>query len=157
MIITRWFLFHSPPKTGCTWFKRILQLHRIQTSGEATIGCYELTDPHVPRLPTITIRRDPADWLKSYRFNFSGGRKRDHWPTVGFFVGRDPTLADVENVFQAYPADVVIDLDNDPAGQVIRIFKQLRVPNLDAEGIRNYKPMNVTKYPEGYRDPYTLV
>ena len=79
MILTRWFTFAAPPKCGCLWFRQILRDQGIAVFGETVfekVGGLELQKyrdsfrHHVPgHLPSITIRRDPAKWLKSCKFH----------------------------------------------------------------------------------------
>lgn len=161
MILTRWFSFAAPPKCGCIWFRRILTEQGIPVFGETVIekvGAWDRKDDtdrfrhHVPcRLPSITILRDPAAWLRSYLHHFKG--KKIHIPCVDRLIDLETiTLDDVEATFKQYRwcSTYVINLDDNPAEQVIHIFEMLGVPNYP-DMILSLPPQNVTDYEKQLR------
>jgi len=154
MILTRWFTFAAPPKCGCLWFREILRSQKIAVFGETVIdkvGGIELQKHrdsfrhHVPgRLPSVTIRRDPKKWLKSYLHHFEG--KKLLIPCVDRFIGQPLiTAGDVRVMFYEYHSTFTIDLDSFPALKVIDIFEELKIPH-DAEKISELPPQNVTDF-----------
>lgn len=156
LILTRWFTFAAPPKCGCLWFREILRVSGIAVFGETPIEVvdgFELQKyrdsfrHHVPgSLPSVTIRRDPAKWLKSYLHHFEG--KKMAIPALDYFMTLDRklNLADVEKMFNCYKSTLTIGLDYDPGGQVCNIFSELDIPH-DPEAILALKPVNVTEFP----------
>ncbi len=65
MIVTPWFSFAAPPRCGTTWFTWLLQREGIEVQGGKN-GSDKHHSGHEDGLPSITIRRNPADWLLSY-------------------------------------------------------------------------------------------
>ena len=156
MILTRYFTFAAPPKCGCLWFRQILRDQGIGVFGETEIPPVDGWEVqrardsfrhHVPgSLPSVTIRRDPAKWLKSYYHHFRD--KRLAIPIVDdMFIGRDITWRDgeVELMYRAYWSDHTIVLDHDPGEQVCIIFEKMNIPH-DANSILALPPQNVTDF-----------
>ena len=65
MIETDWFTFAAPPKVGCVWITKTLARCGIPfvNGGEHTWGT-------TPGKPSVTTRRDPANWLVSWWSHF---------------------------------------------------------------------------------------
>lgn len=153
MILTRWFTFAAPPKCGCLWFREILRSQGIAVFGETEISPvdgYELKKyrdsfrHHVPgRLPSVTIRRCPEKWLKSYLHHFEG--KRMAITCIDHLIGLDIGILHAERVFKTYESTFTIDLDNEPHKQVCHIFEALNIPH-DASSILSLDPVNVTDF-----------
>ena len=155
MILTRWFTFAAPPKCGCLWFRQILRDQGIGVFGETVIekvDGFELQRyrdsfrHHVPgTLPSVTIRRSPTKWLKSYLHHFEG--KRLAVPCVDEFIGHEISSEDIARMFHAYRSTFTIELDfhGEPGIQVVEIFRILKIPH-DPAAILALAPVNVTDY-----------
>ena len=153
MILTRYFTFAAPPKCGCLWFRQILRDQGIAVFGETEISKvdgFELQQArdsfrhHVPgHLPSVTIRRDPDKWRKSYLHHFEG--KRLAIPTVDRFIEQEIDELGIDRMFLSYGSVYTIDLDSNPDLKVIRIFRELNIPH-DASQILSLAPMNVTDF-----------
>lgn len=154
MILTRWFTFAAPPKCGCLWFREILRSQGIAVFGETVIekvDGFELQKyrdsfrHHVPgSLPSITIRRSPSAWLRSYLHHFEG--KKLAIPCVDQFIGhKNICELDVEAMFHSYRSNFTIDLEYGPSGQVVDIFEELNIPH-DTDAILALAPQNVTDF-----------
>ena len=153
MILTRYFTFAAPTQCGCLWFRQILRDQNIAVFGETEISKVDGFEVqrardsfrhHVPGvLPSITIRRRPEKWLKSYLHHFEG--KKLLIPCIDEFIGRDIGNLDVECMFRAYWSTFTIDLDNNPSANVVSIFEVLNIPH-DANQILSLAPVNVTDF-----------
>ena len=153
MILTRYFTFAAPPKCGCLWFRQILRDQSIAVFGETEISKVDGFEVqrardsfrhHVPgKLPSITIRRDPEKWLKSYLHHFKD--KKMLLPCDRFIDDKLITYAKVDRMFDDYASTYDIDLDDNPDIQVIGIFRELRIPH-DPASILSLAPVNVTDF-----------
>ncbi len=153
MILTRYFTFAAPPKCGCLWFRQILRDQGISVFGETEISKvdgFELQKHrdsfrhHVPgRLPSVTIRRHPDKWKKSYLHHFKG--KRLAIPTVDRFIDQEIDELGIERMFKSYFSNYIIWLDEDPDLKVIEIFRELNIPH-NANQILSLAPVNVTDF-----------
>lgn len=145
------FSFASPPRTGSTWFVKACYL--------AGFGERQRTNAHIPPPPnwkgfTVSIVRNPCDWILSYLLSLEGGYigipevddLRDCYVPGDVIAGIEKYLKKPVNVltkmFDAYKATTVIKLEDFPWAP-LQLFESLGhgqnvfdIKNMPAQNIR---------------------
>ena len=133
MIQTKWFTFASPPRTGCTWTRLLLESLGVEYQGARW---------HVPGrtgLPSITVWRDPADWLHSYFqmvpdlvgfeavdcFMDLRVKGQEFSDFAGRYIEQMPGA--IARLFGAYPSDYVLQLSEIRSGLLVA-WREIGVP-----------------------------
>ncbi len=151
MIRTEWFTFASASRSGCRWVQELLEELDIPYQGARW---------HFPGivdgLPSITIRRCPADWLQSC---FQNLRSVIGVPAVDRFLDlrvNNQTFVEfaelylaqmpgaISEMFSTYqPSTYTLDLCN-IRHDVVRMFSELSVP-FDPVTVHCFPDKNVSK------------
>lgn len=152
MIVTPWFSFAAPPRCGTTWFTWLLQREGVECRGGKQ-GSDKHHPGHEDDLPSITIRRNPADWLLSYYLldpNRVGVPEIDLFHTLRRSTASLPEFVDryvvehpgkIETMFDLFHSTHTVDLS-----LMHTIFKYL-LPKLGMPLTINpkyYKAVNAT-------------
>jgi len=151
VIRTRWFTFASAPKCGCVWFRKLIEELGIEYRGA------RWHEPgHVDSLPSITIKRCPADWLQSCYQNLNSIVGP---PLVDCFLDlrmNNQTFEDfaesyiaempggISRMFRSYqPSTYTLNLAT-IRSDVVEIFTRLFIP-FDIDFILEFPDQNVSK------------
>jgi hypothetical protein len=151
------FTFAAPAKCGCVWV-----LQSLAHAG-VTHRKWDSTRVHKPGklegVPSVTVRRNPCDWLRSYWHNMRG--RIAAVPEVDVFSTLDLTSLDslaesylermpgaISRMFMAYESDYVLELDG-LADQFADLMERLEVQH-DAAVLRTWPPENVTPNKAGW-------
>lgn len=108
------FLFAAPPKTGCTWWMTAMLNAELEMERKGSTAVHYPSQPS--DLPTVTLTRDPADWIRSYYQNmkrrWSGVPEVDafqnlEWKSLEMFVESyiQKMPGGIGKMFDAYKSD----------------------------------------------------
>lgn len=155
MISYTLFDFATAPRTGSTWF--------IKAAEEAGLGTGSKFSVHTPmegksrQKLAVSLVRHPCEWLRSYYDAIFPGKigvdAVDQLAdltatTFEQFVDRylKHVPGQVGKIFQAYPADVFMKIEDQPWA-LIELLISYGVPPRQYHSLRSLTPQNGTKHP----------
>ncbi len=154
MLHCEWFTFASVPKTGCCWFRKALEASGIPLVPEGRQAQHTIAPVDNGR-SSITIKRDPAEWLRSYFLRVTGRvdlpmidllcdlrhDKEETFEIFGWrYVHTMPGL--IKRIFGKWKSDYTLRTES-LAMDTVDLMSLLDV-KCDLDVILSFKPDNVT-------------